>query len=132
LYALLENGVAVAELERPAEDELIVGFLAGSADDPDIRRRIADWAELVGFRRLWFPDEIVSLDPPARELGSVHVECTGCSASYREGDADFWAMVRRYKLFPSRCLVCGLQLPQWTHELSWVPSVPAWGEHVAA
>lgn len=128
LHSVLADGTAVADLERPAEDELIVGFLPGSADDADIRGRIAAWAELVGFHRLWFPDEIVSLDPPARELGSAHVECLGCGAAFRDGSADFWALVRRYKLFPSFCLVCGLQLPQWNHHQPTVLSALACGE----
>jgi hypothetical protein len=109
----------VADLERVDEDELVVGFVTGSPDTPEIRERVAAWAQLVGFRRLWFPDELLALDPVEAELGEARVRCPTCSARFAERDADFWAMVRSNKLFPNRCLVCGAPLPQWEVEAAW-------------
>jgi hypothetical protein len=113
LQRMLARGMPVADLERLDDDELAVAFLPGSRDDERTRERIRDWAELVGFRRLWLPGAFVPLDPAARDLGPVHARCSCCGASFAEDGPDFWAMVRRNKLFPTACLVCGGALAQW-------------------
>lgn len=113
LVKMLARGVAVADLNRLDDDELSVDFVNGSRDDDEVRERIRDWAELVGFRRLWLPGALVPLDPASRELTNVRSRCAACSATFTDGGHDFWAMVRSNKIFPCMCLVCGGALPQW-------------------
>lgn len=110
---LLDEGVAVADAEVLDEDELAVSFVRGSRDDEEVRALVADWAELVGFRRLWLPGALVPLDPAGRETGEAHTACPACGAHYVDGGPGFWRMVRTQRRFPAQCLVCRGVLPQW-------------------
>lgn len=118
LDRVVRKGIAVADLVvlddgDPPPEELIVRFLVPGSGTPEARDRLADWAELVGYRRVWLPDELRALDPAARPVTTVATRCRTCSATWRDGSPDFWAMVRNRRLFPDRCRVCGSTLPQW-------------------
>lgn len=108
-------GTTIADLSvsgEPGERDLVVRFLARGGGRA-AERRIARWAALTGHRRLWLPDRVVDLPRP-RKLGEVATSCPSCGAEWREGDPRFWSSVQAAGLFPSFCLLCGGDLPQWT------------------
>jgi hypothetical protein len=115
LHARGRAGVAIVDLTVLWEDELagelIVDFLAGDAPGP--REALAEWASLVGYRRVWLPGEVRELEPAAG--GVARTTCTGCRARLSDGEAGFWLMVRRAGRFPTMCPLCGSDLPQWTN-----------------
>jgi hypothetical protein len=111
-------GVAIADLriERDAEDgaaaDLIVDFLGGGG--PEHRAVLTSWASLVGYRRVWFADDIVDLD--RQTARRARVRCTGCGTRLVDGGEGFWSYVRRCGRFPIACPLCGCDLPQWEPE----------------
>lgn len=119
LYTLLEAraraGVAIADLtvirdEEEVAVELIVDF-RGRAERMH-RDALCAWAARVGYRRVWFDGEVVELEPEPG--GEAHTRCTGCRARLVDADASFWAFVRHRGAFPTACVLCGSDLPQWT------------------
>ncbi len=126
LRARAPRGLVVADLtiERadPEEEvtEVSVAFLVG-----DERDALASWAASVGYLRIWFPDEIVDLEPAPPTV--ARVRCTGCRTAMEDGTPEFWAHVRLVGAFPSMCVLCGSDLPQWTVESLWDPGA---AEHV--
>jgi hypothetical protein len=113
LHARGRAGVAIADLTIVHEDELvaeaIVRFLAG--DRPRARTAIAHWAGEVGYRRLWFPGEVVEL--PGPDEAPAETRCGGCGARLSDGGPEFWEHVRAVGRFPAGCPLCGADLPQW-------------------
>ena len=110
-----QAGVTIADLTVLGEGtdrELVVKFLARGGGDP-VRRKLSRWAAETGHRRIWFPDRVVELKPPSR-FGTAATTCSNCGLTYREDEPEFWAMVRENGTFPTYCLVCGGDLPQWT------------------
>lgn len=111
----IHPGLALADLtilrddETDPADEAIVAVLAG--DHPAHRRTLVGWAQTAGYRRLWLPDRVVDLE---RVLGCrVASQCGCCRARFSDDSPDFWLMVRTTGCFPTQCLVCGSDLPQW-------------------
>ncbi|MEA2155728.1 MAG: hypothetical protein QOE11_1868 [Solirubrobacteraceae bacterium] len=131
LYTLLEArgraGIGIADLTviRDEEDiaiEVVADFRCG--DTPTHRETLIDWAARVGYRRAWFDGEIADLEPAPG--GSAHTRCTGCRARLVDADGSFWDFVRRRGAFPTACVLCGSDLPQWTpaRQTRGVPSDP--------
>ena len=119
LYTLLEArgraGVAIADLTVIRDDnlvavEVIVEFRCGGLDEHRVALR--DWAAHVGYHRVWFDGEIVDLDPSPG--GAAQTRCTGCRARLADDGPSFWGFVRRHGAFPTACMLCGSDLPQWT------------------
>lgn len=107
-------GVAIADLTVLRDDdgvavEAIVEFRCG--DSRDQRGRLLDWAGHVGYRRVWFTDAIVEVDPIPG--GRAQTRCTGCGTHLADGDRSFWDYVRHRGAFPTTCGFCGGDLPQW-------------------
>jgi hypothetical protein len=119
LYTLLDargrGGVAIADLVVVRDDaevaaELIVDFRCRALTLH--RDALCAWAARVGYRRVWFDEEVVELDPSPG--GVAQTRCTGCRARLVDADASFWEFVRRRGAFPTACVLCGSDLPQWT------------------
>lgn len=80
------------------------------------------WAGRVGYRRLWLPGHLVTLDE-LPELGPVTVDCPTCGARWEDATVGFWEMVREDGWFPGACRACGGSLPEWTEP----GALPAFG-----
>jgi hypothetical protein len=111
--ARAQHGVTIADAWVTGEDckELIVRYLA-IADRDRADRQLVRWAESVGHRRIWFPDRLVHLDA-GRPLGAAQVECPTCGARWQDGSPGFWEGVRSAGRFPTLCVICHGDLPQW-------------------
>lgn len=108
-----DAGVSVADLTVsgvPPSRDLMVRFLAGGGRGAQTALR--RWAARTGHRRIWFPDRVVGLHPP-RRFGQARTTCSNCGVEWRESDPEFWAGVQSAGTFPSYCLLCGGDLPQW-------------------
>jgi len=119
LYTMLDArgraGIGIADLTVVRDDdeiaiEVIVDFRCGGT--PEHREALRDWAARVGYRRVWFDGEITDLDPAPG--GSAQTRCTGCRARLVDADTSFWEFVRHRGAFPTSCVLCGSDLPQWT------------------
>jgi hypothetical protein len=109
------DGVVLVDLRHAGEDdEELVATVPPNA--PPIttaaRRTLADWAAVVGYRRLWLPDRVLELEPPDA-LGTAEVRCPTCTATWADGSPRFWATVRANGHFPGYCPACGGSLPEW-------------------
>src|SRR3954468_6010945 len=109
------DGVVLVDLRHSGEDdEELVATVPPNA--PPIttvaRRTLADWAAVVGYRRLWLPDRVLELEPPDA-LGTAEVRCPTCTATWTDGSPRFWATVRANGHFPGYCPACGGSLPEW-------------------
>jgi hypothetical protein len=114
LEARARAGVAIADLTviRDGDGvavELLVDVSCGASA---AHRDALCWAARVGYRRVWFDDEIVELEPVPG--GAAQTRCTGCRARLVDADASFWDFVRHHGAFPTACALCGSDLPQWT------------------
>jgi hypothetical protein len=110
-----QAGVTIADLTVLGDGpdrELVVKFLARGGGEA-AGRALSRWAAQTGHRRIWFPGRVVDLKVPAR-FGQVATTCSNCGFTYHEDEPEFWATVRSNGTFPTYCLVCGGDLPQWT------------------
>lgn len=109
-------GITIADLpiirdDQGAAREVIVELHTGGTDTH--RAALSDWAQAVGYRRVWLDDEVIDLEPSAG--GPVTTRCTGCGQRFVEGrNVHFWHHVRHAGAFPTFCPLCGSDLPQWT------------------
>jgi hypothetical protein len=102
--------------------ELLVTELA-SAPDRRLRGVIISWASLLGYERIWFSDDVVTLDPAA--AGAIELaaaDCPTCAARWSDDCPEFWLSARHYGVFPLWCRICGHPLPQWTVDAGSVTS----------
>ena len=107
------DGVTVADAWLTGDDskELIVRYhVVASRARAD--RRLIEWAESVGHRRIWFPDRLVAIEQ-RRPLGIATVRCPTCGAEWCDGSPNFWQGVRGNGRFPTLCVICNGDLPQW-------------------
>lgn len=107
--------VTLVDLRHAGEqDEELVASVPPNAPPVDraARRVLAEWAALVGYRRLWLPERVVELDPPP-PVGEATVRCPTCRSVWADDSPGFWAMVRRNGHFPGYCPACGGSLPEW-------------------
>lgn len=115
LHARGRAGVGIADLTVVRDDdeiavELIVDFRCGGS--PEHLEALRAWAGRVGYRRVWFDGEIADFDPAPG--GAAQTRCTGCRARLIDSDVSFWDFVRHRGAFPTACVLCGSDLPQWT------------------
>jgi len=109
------HGVVLVDLRHAGEDDdELVATVPPNAPriTPTARRALARWAALVGYRRLWLPDRVLELEPPAT-LRVAEVRCPTCTATWSDGSESFWATVRANGHFPGYCPACGGSLPEW-------------------
>ena len=115
LHARAGAKIAIADLtiirdeDEEAAAELIVQFRCGDA--PEHRDTLREWAERVGYRRIWFEGELAELEPEPG--GTAEVRCQACRARFVDSDASFWEFIRAAGAFPYVCTLCGADLPQW-------------------
>ncbi len=107
--------------ERDVAQELVAVFLAGAVDGV-ARETLVGWAQLVGYRRLWLPGELVVLEPACG--GAVTTACDACEAPFTEDDGHFWQTARMNGRFPVHCPLCGGSLPQWRAVPSDIDQAP--------
>ena len=108
-------GAVLADLEGDGRDLTVIALAADEAPLQATVPRLARWAALVGYERLWSPGALASLEPAACPLGEVVMRCGICRTALRDWTPGFWAMVRARRLFPDRCTVCGGALAQPEH-----------------
>jgi hypothetical protein len=119
LYVLFDArrraGVAIADLTVVRNDagvatEVIVDFrCGGSRWHRDV---LCGWATSVGYRRAWFDEAVVELEPAPG--GPARARCSGCGAPAADNGTAFWEFVRHRGAFPTACVLCGSDLPQWS------------------
>ena len=106
------SGVAVADLVvsgAPPAREVVVRWLARA---PGAEAALIRWASWTGHSRMWLPGKVIPLSAPKR-FGQAVTTCSNCGVEWRESDPEFWAAVQSAGTFPSFCLLCGGDLPQW-------------------
>lgn len=115
LAARKRAGVAIADLTLTGrnETELLVTFLSRGRDPAAAEDALCDWAHQVGYRRVWLPDRVVTLDASPDPFAHAEVRCRICGARWHDSAPDFWTMVREQRHFPKWCFICGWELPQW-------------------
>ena len=109
------QGVAIVDLRfTGAGDDEVVATVPPNAPrlPPAARRVLGAWAALVGYRRLWLPDGVVELEPPA-PVGTASVRCPTCTSVWADDSARFWTVVRESGHFPAFCPACAGSLPEW-------------------
>lgn len=103
---------ALADLYRDGH-ELIVAPVRGVPWTPRAEAALLIWAELVGYQRVWLPDDVVDFHDTLAPCGRARVTCPTCHARWTDETVDFWEEVRRDGWFPARCMACGGSLPEW-------------------
>lgn len=111
------RGSSVADLTivRNAGEgyEAIVAVVSDSADS-GFRRTFTAWGASLGYRRLWWRDELVELDPASGTLGGLaRTCCRTCGSEWSDDSAEFWAMSVDQGILPIWCPLCGSSVPQW-------------------
>lgn len=110
------DGISIADLtiHGTDDDEVSVRFYALGAEQAVVESVLIRWAELVGHRRLWLPDRLVSLEPDPDSIGTASVRCPTCRARWQDSSPNFWLNVKRAHTFPRWCPLCGCEMPQWS------------------
>jgi hypothetical protein len=103
---------ALADL-RVEDDELIVTPVPRAPWSAAAEEAILRWAPTAGYRRIWLPDRVVTVQGPAT-LGHASVDCPSCGARWEDNSAPFWDRVLADGWFPGRCPACGGSLPEWS------------------
>lgn len=106
------DGVTVADLTPVGDGELVVDLLADGGG-ARARRALERWAASVGYERIWFPGRVRDLATTA-VARVARVQCPSCGHRYDEHRQAFWLAVHAARQFPSYCLLCGHDLPQWS------------------
>ena len=77
LAARKRAGVAIADLTLTGrnETELLVTFLSRGRDPAAAEDALCDWAHQVGYRRVWLPDRLVTLDASPDPFAHAEVRC---------------------------------------------------------
>lgn len=110
-------GVTIADLSHSVDQgsdtgpELTVTFLAEG--DPRAEETLVEWAALIGYQRVWFPDRVAMVDPGPPFRRKARVRCPACRHGWSGRGRQFWLAVRQRRAFPVICPLCGGDLPQW-------------------
>ena len=97
--------------------EVFVLPVEGAVFTPEIRQLLVDWADSVGYNRIWFDEGVASVELSGRVAFGSHacIECSFCRAETEDKSFQYWAYVAKYGRFPSQCQYCGSKsLPQAT------------------
>lgn len=111
--ALDRVDASLVDLTRLPGDELLVAAVPGTPWGLAPETVLVAWARRVGYRRLWLPGHVATLDE-LPELSTVSVDCPTCGARWEDAAVGFWEMVREDGWFPGACRACGGSLPEWT------------------
>jgi hypothetical protein len=103
------DGVVLADLTVLNGDELLVEWVGGGA----AAGVVLEWAVVVGYRRVWLPEQVVDVGDSLVPETEAEVTCPTCGVTWSDGSPDFWAGVRRYGYFPGVCMACNGSLPEW-------------------
>jgi len=117
LLSRLGRSVAMADLTilGPVGDkrEAIITELTASASKA-FRETLSAWASTLGYRRLWWRDDVIELDGWSGLGGrSAWTRCRTCGSVWADQTQDFWATSADAGLFPLWCPACGGAVPQW-------------------
>ena len=108
-------GVTIADLTVLDEDEISVRYWSEGGDREEANEVLLTWAEDVGYKRCWLPDRIIAeLRHVPERFSRATVRCPTCRARWSDGTPEFWATVRKSRVFPKWCPMCGCEMPQWT------------------
>jgi hypothetical protein len=120
LAPLAERHVVMADLSCEPTDgvreELRVEWVPAGGGNAEAAARLEQWAERVGYARLWLPDRVVELQQELFTGGRAAVTCPTCSLSWDDESPHFWASVRTSGYFPGFCPACNGSLPEWELE----------------
>jgi hypothetical protein len=94
-------------------DELVVTPVPRAPWSAGAQSTLLEWAAMVGYRRVWLPDQVVDLGRVLAPLARAGVRCPTCGATWEDDTVVFWERVRRNGWFPGVCLACGGSLPEW-------------------
>jgi hypothetical protein len=86
------------------------------ASDKSFRQALTVWGASLGYRRLWFDDEVVPLEPSCAPSGKASTRCGRCGSEWAEHCTDFWLVCCRAGTYPLLCALCGSSLPVWRVE----------------
>jgi hypothetical protein len=113
-FGRLEGVVLVDLAHAGADHDELVATVPPNAPPVGAaaRRILAEWAALVGYRRLWLPDRVIALEPPP-PVGTAIVRCPTCTSVWADDSPGFWATVRANGHFPGYCPACSGSLPEW-------------------
>jgi hypothetical protein len=113
-FGRLEGVVLVDLAHAGVDDDELVATVPPNAPPVTVaaRRALAEWAALVGYRRLWLPDGVLELEPPP-PVGTAAVRCPTCTSVWADDSTGFWATVRANGHFPGYCPACSGSLPEW-------------------
>ena len=118
LLRSLPEGVVIADLTsdvRPdGREELIVRWVPDGRASDAARATVVGWAAVVGYRRVWLPDDVVDLGDAPSDAGRVATACPTCGAAWDDESPEFWLLVRSQGHFPGGCPICNGSLPEWT------------------
>jgi hypothetical protein len=117
LLRSLPEGVTVADLlSEPRADgreELVVRWIPDGRTSSAARAAISEWAALVGYARVWFPEAVVDFAEELPGAGRVETTCPTCGATWEDESAEFWLLVRGQGFFPGHCPICNASMPEW-------------------
>ena len=81
------------------------------------RQTLIGWASSLGYRRVWWRDEVVDLNVASGAFGGVaRARCRICGADWFDDSPEFWLVSSERGVFPLWCPLCGGFLPQWSVE----------------
>jgi hypothetical protein len=103
------QGTVLADLTALSPGELLVEWVGGG----EAADAVLAWARLVGYTRVWLPDDVVDFEDTLVALAEAEVECPTCGMCWANSSPDFWATVRRSGYFPPTCPACNGSLPEW-------------------
>jgi hypothetical protein len=110
--------------------ELLVNPIAG--EQAELEVALTEWAGLTGYKRLWFPDSVVTLDSLPDGAARAETTCGHCGAHWDDGGDAFWLAMREMGSFPGCCYLCGVPMPQWRPaETGGRASEQSWAERPA-
>lgn len=74
-------------------------------------RRLVEFAARLGYKRVWFGNEVVALEP---ELlgGSWQSTCRHCGLTWSDSTDGFWLTARGMGYFPPVCALCSHPISQ--------------------
>lgn len=116
LDARRHAGVAIVDLTVIGEDdgrEIITRFHSDGRDLDAAEQMLTDWADSLGYRRIWLTDRVRELDGTSPADRRARVCCGSCRGYWSDGSPEFWAMVCGAGVFPLWCPACGCELEQW-------------------
>lgn len=99
-----------------SQRHLISRFLLPRQPAPESIEALVQWAGKTGHSKVWLADRVVDPEVGPDPDQVAEVDCPSCGTIFQGEGFDFWGTVVEWGRFPSRCPVCGGELPQWETE----------------